>query len=37
MLADYRWTSMRDSPKCDVQSAGEEGPNALDLYSNFDL
>ena len=36
-LADYCWTLMRDSPKFDVQSAGEEGPIALELYANFDL
>jgi hypothetical protein len=37
ILADYCWTLMRDSPKFDIQSAGEEGPTALELYATFDL
>jgi len=37
ILADYCWTFVRDSQKFDIQSAGEEGPNALELYANLNL
>ena len=37
MIADYCWIIDAWFSKFDVQSAGEEGPIALELYSTFDL